>query len=81
MSENIKLELPALAVGQILDGLYMRLDIWEYTEGYLNTGLVREPYIIEECSDAAEARQIADYYKGIIKSIEEQAGFPSRIHN
>jgi len=79
MSENIKLNLPALAVGQILDALYLRLETWEYTEEYLNTGLVREPYCIEECSDADEAHQIADYYKEIIESIEKQAGFPTRI--
>lgn len=75
MIENIKLNLPALAVGQILDALYLRLDIWEYTEEHINTGLVREPYCIEECSGADEAHQIANYYKEIIESIEEQAGF------
>ena len=79
MSENIKLNLPALAVGQILDALYLRLETWEYTEEYLNTGLVREPYFIEECSDADEAHKIADYYKEIIESIEQQAGFTTRI--
>jgi len=81
MSENITLNLPSLAVGQILDGLYARVEIWEYTEEHLNTGLVREPYLIEECSDPDEARHIADYYKEIIRSIEEQAGFSTRIGN
>jgi len=79
MSEDIKLNLPELAVGQILDALYQRLEIWEYTEEYLNAGLVREPYLIEECSDADEAHQIAEYYKEIIESIEKQAGFHTRI--
>jgi len=72
MREDIMLNLPALAVGQILDALYLRLETWEYTEEYLNTGLVCKPYCIEECSDSNEARQIADYYKEIIGSIEEQ---------
>jgi hypothetical protein len=66
-------------VGQMLDALYMRLETWEYTEEYLNTGHIHEPYLIEECSNAYEASQIADYYKEIIKSIEKQAGFPTRV--
>jgi len=81
MDENIVLTLPALAVGQILDALYIRLETWEYTEEYLNTGYVHEPYCIEECSNADEARRIADYYKDIIESIEKQADLPTRIRN
>ncbi|NQT03513.1 MAG: hypothetical protein HQ580_15910 [Planctomycetes bacterium] len=79
MDKNITLTLPSLMVGQILDALYMRLETWEYTEEYLNTGHVHEPYLIEECSNAYEARQIADYYKEIIKSIEKQADIPTRV--
>lgn len=79
MEKNITLTLPSLMVGQILDALYMRLETWEYTEEYLNTGYVREPYCIEECSNPDEARQIADYYKEIIKSIEKQADCPIRL--
>ena len=81
MDENIVLTLPALAVGQILDALYIRLETWEYTEEYLNTGYVHEPYCIEECSNADEARRIADYYKNIIESIEKQADLSTRIRN
>ena len=81
MDENIVLTLPALAVGQILDALYIRMETWEYTEEYLNTGYVHEPYCIEECSNADEARRIADYYKDIIESIEKQADLPTRIRN
>ncbi len=79
MDKNITLTLPSLMLGQILDALCMRLETWKYTEEYLNTGHVHEPYIIEECSNPDEARQIADYYKEIIKSIEKQADFPARI--
>ncbi len=79
MDKNITMTLPSLMVGQILDALYMRLETWEYTEEYLNTGNVREPYLFEECSNPDEARQIADYYKEIIKSIEKQADFPTRV--
>jgi hypothetical protein len=78
MNDNVKLKLPGLAIGQILDALYLRMEAWEYTEEYLNTVQVHEPYCVEECSSAYEARRIADYYKEIIQSIEKQAGFPSR---
>lgn len=81
MEKNITLALPSLMVGQILDALYIRLDSWEYTEEYLNTGHVHEPYLIEECSNPDEAHQIADYYKDIIESIEKQADLPTRIRN
>ncbi len=79
MDKNITLTLPLLMVGQILDALYMRLKSWEHTEEYLNKGHVQEPYCIEECSNPDEAHQIADYYKDIIKSIEEQADFSTRL--
>jgi hypothetical protein len=81
MEKNITLTLPTLMVGQILDALYIRLDSWEYTEEYLNTGHVHEPYLIEECSNPDEAHQIADYYKDIIESIEKQADLSTRIRN
>lgn len=79
MDKNLTLTLPSLMVGQILDALYTRLESWEYTEEYLNTGYAREPYCIEECSNPDEACQIADYYKEIIKSIEKQADFTTRL--
>jgi len=78
MEHEITLKLPRLAIGQILDALYLRKEAWEYTEEYLNTGQVHEQYCVEECSSAYEARSIADYYKEIIQSIEKQAGFLSR---
>jgi hypothetical protein len=66
-------------VGQILDAIYIRFETWEYTEEFLKTGHVREPYLIEECSNAYEARQIADYYKEIIKKIEKQVEITTQI--
>lgn len=81
MDEKIALTLPSLAVGQILDALYQRLESWEYTEEYLKTGYVHEPYCVEECSNADEARKIADYYKIIIQSIERQANMATQNLN
>ncbi len=79
MNESISLSLPALDVGQILDALYLRMENWEYTAEYLRTGHISKPYCIEECSSVDEAQWLADYYGSIIRSIEEQAGFPTRI--
>ena len=72
MVHEITLKLPSHAVMQVLDGLYHRLDVWRYTAEYIETGLVREPYEVAECSDSSEAEEIADFYEEIIHRIEEQ---------
>ena len=58
--------------GQVLDGLYHRLNVWRYTAEYIETGLVKEPYEVAECSNRSEAEEIADFYEEIIHTIEEQ---------
>lgn len=68
----VTLKLPRLMVGQIIDGLRERQKVWLYTAEYMNTGSTEEPCIIEECSDADEAKNIVAYYEEIIKSIEKQ---------
>jgi len=72
MIHEITLKLPSHAVMQVLDGLYHRLDVWRYTAEYIETGLVREPYEVLDCSDSREAEEIADFYEEIIRRIEEQ---------
>ena len=72
MVHEITLKLPSYAIMQVLDGLYHRLNVWHYTVEYLETGLVREPYEIAECSSSTEAENISDCYQEIIHSIEEQ---------
>jgi len=59
-------------VGQIIDGLRERQKLWQLTAEYMETGETSEPCIIEECSDADEANNIAEYYEEIIKCIEKQ---------
>ena len=68
----VTLKLPRLMVGQIIDGLRERQKVWLYTAEFMDTGETEEPCIIEECSNADEARNIAAYYEEIINSIEEQ---------
>jgi hypothetical protein len=72
MYQEVTLKLPTLMVGQILDGLRERLQIWRYTEQYMEVGYTDEPCIIEECSSAEEAKNIAEYYEEIISCIEKQ---------
>ncbi|MGB8226969.1 MAG: hypothetical protein WCE45_08940 [Sedimentisphaerales bacterium] len=68
----VTLKLPRLMVGQIIDGLRERQKVWMYTAEFMETGNTEEPCIIEECSDADEARNIAAYYEEIITSIDKQ---------
>ena len=66
------LKLPRAAVLQILDGLQYRLEIWRYTEEYMETGYVHEPYEVEDCSNPEEAKEIGDFYEEIINNIQTQ---------
>lgn len=72
MNSMVILKLPRAAVLQILDGLQYRLEIWRYTEQYMEEGYTDELCIIEECSSADEARNIAEHYEEIISRIEKQ---------
>jgi hypothetical protein len=68
----VKLKLPRLMVGQIIDGLRERQKVWLLTAEFMETGTTEEPCIIEECSDTDEARSIAAYYEEIINEIKRQ---------
>ena len=60
-------------VGQLLDGLRCRAEAWHGTAEYMETGYsARDDFVVEECSDAEEARAIAAHYDRIISSIEAQ---------
>ncbi|MFA5251522.1 MAG: hypothetical protein WC454_02920 [Phycisphaerae bacterium] len=72
MDKEVTLKLPSNMVGQILDGLRERTKVWRETEQYMEVGYTNEPCIIEECSNADEARNIAEYYEEIIGAIEKQ---------
>lgn len=74
MGTTYRLELEANDVGQALDGLEQRAEAWERTAKYLRTEAMPdgEFFVIEECSDAAEADAIAAHYRKIIRTIEAQ---------
>ena len=71
-NNKVILNWPRATVFQILGGLQYRLEIWRYTEEYMETGYVREPYEVEECSSPEEAKQIGDFYEDIINDINAQ---------
>jgi hypothetical protein len=71
MTYTIRFE--ANDLGQLLDGLRSRSESWHDTAEYFESGYSpREDFVIEECTDAEEARTIADHYDRIINSIETQ---------
>jgi hypothetical protein len=73
MDREVTLKLPDNMVGQILDGLRERMQVWRDTEQYMNVGHTDDEFgTIEECNNAEEARWIADYYEEIIGCIEKQ---------
>ncbi len=60
-------------LGQLLDGLQSRSEAWHGTTEYLESGVTpHDDFVIEECSDAEEARAIAKDYDRIIATIKAQ---------
>jgi hypothetical protein len=66
------IRLNGLDLGQLIDGLEARADAWRHTAVYLETGEAPDGFVIEECSDAEEARRIAEHYQRIIAIIIKQ---------
>lgn len=68
----VTLKLPRLMVGQIVEGLQARQEVWLNTAEFMETGDTEEPCIIGECPDADEAKNIVAYYEEIINEINKQ---------
>ena len=66
------IRLSGLDLGQLIDGLEARSDTWRLTAVYLETGEAPDGFVIEECSDAEEARRIAEHYQRILANIIRQ---------
>lgn len=79
MSKQFQIKLNSIDLGQLLDGIEMRAESWERTADYLESGYVPDGFIVEECSDADEAKNIAVHYRSmcqdIRKQIQEQGGW------
>lgn len=73
MGKQFRITLDSLDLGQLLDGLRLRVESWRKTAEFLESGYIADDaFICEECSDAAEALSIAEHYEKIVASIEEQ---------
>jgi len=72
MEKSVTLVLDKNDVGQILDALIERAEVWKKTADYLSGGSVDEEFVVEECRDEDEAREIAERYAAIIDSIRNQ---------
>lgn len=66
------IRLNGLDLGQLIDGLEARADAWRLTAEYLDSGEAPDGLVIEECSDAEEARRIAEHYQRILANIIQQ---------
>ena len=66
------IRLNGLDLGHLIDGLEARADAWRLTAIYLETGEAPNDFVIEECSEAEEARQIAEHYERILGTILQQ---------
>ena len=73
MGKTFHLRLDGFDLGQILDGLRCRQESWTNTAIYLRDEYFPDDsFVCEECSDADEARRVADHYQRIISAIERQ---------
>lgn len=72
MGKIFHIELDALDLGQIIDGLEVRATAWEKTAAYHGSGVSPTGFIVEECNDADEANRIAAHYRSIIAKIQTQ---------
>ena len=72
MSKEFHIRLNSIDLGQLLDGLATRAEAWEKTAEYHESGSVPDGFIVEECSDAEEAHNIANHYHSLCQTIREQ---------
>lgn len=59
-------------LGQLLDGIEQRALSYRNTENYHACGKTLSDDIVEEVTDADEARQIAEHYERIIATVHAQ---------
>jgi hypothetical protein len=71
MSKTYCIELGDVDLGQFLDGLEARAQVWDKTAEYHRTGESPPDLIVEECNDAHEAECIASHYRSIIAKINK----------
>lgn len=67
------IRLNGFDLGQLLDGLEVRATAWRNTATYMTTGEApTADFVAEECTDAEEAKRLADHYDRIIAEVLKQ---------
>lgn len=71
-NQTYTITLNSIDLGQLLDGIEQRALSYRNTEHYHAFGEALSDNIIEEVSDADEARQIAEHYERILAAVQVQ---------
>jgi len=72
-TDPVTITLPRDDLGQIIDGLCCRQDAYRKTAEYHETGTCSDPtFVVEEVTDAEEARALEARYAGIIAALQAQ---------
>ena len=73
MGKRFTITLASLDLGQLLDGLRSRAEAWRKTAEFMESGYTNDDtFVVEECTDSAEAERIAEHFETIVDSIERQ---------
>jgi hypothetical protein len=74
MAKKYRIELNEHDLGQLLDGLESRAELWRRTARYQRTGDMSEGelFLIEECRDEEEAEGVVAHFEAILKNIQNQ---------
>ena len=71
---KLSITLDRTDLSRVLDELRMRTDAWQKTVEFVESGYIADDSFISEwCTDADEAKRVAEQYERIVKSIESQA--------
>jgi len=70
---TVNISLERNDIGQIIDGLTVRMESYEFTARFLDDEeLNLDHLLIEDVRDSDEARELAGYYRRIIETISRQ---------
>jgi hypothetical protein len=70
--QTYTITLNSLDLGQMLDGIEQRALSYRNTEHYHAFGQTLSDDIVEEVTDADEARQIAEHFERIMAAVQAQ---------
>jgi hypothetical protein len=78
-SPFVRLCVSELMLGQMLEGLESREEVWSKTADWHRGELADSLFQIEESTDEAEARTVGDFYAEIISTLRKQWAAQQRV--